>query len=60
MASESYLTDSDGVVQHRLGVGVVVAARQWGVAKVGLQQQVGLGVGTVVGMGVDLQGELLS
>lgn len=29
-------------------------------AKVGLQQQVGLGVGTVIGVGVDLQGELLS
>ena len=29
-------------------------------AKVGLQQQVGLGVCTVIGMGVDLQGELLS
>lgn len=29
-------------------------------AKVGLQQKVGLGVGTVIGVGVDLQGELLS
>lgn len=57
---ESYLTDSQGVVQHRLGVGVVVAAWQLGVAEVGLQQQVGLGVGAVVGMWVDLQGELLS
>lgn len=29
-------------------------------AEVGLQQQVGLGVGAVEGVGVDLQGELLS
>lgn len=29
-------------------------------AEVGLQQQVSLGVGAVVGVGVDLQGELLS
>lgn len=29
-------------------------------AEVGLQQQVGLGVGAVVGVGVDREGELLS
>ncbi len=29
-------------------------------AEVGLQEQVSLGVGTVIGVGVDLQGELLS
>lgn len=29
-------------------------------AEVGLQQQVGLGVGTVIGVGVNLEGELLS
>lgn len=29
-------------------------------AKVGLQQQIGLGVGTVIRVGVDLEGELLS
>lgn len=55
-----YLADADGVVQHGLGVGGVVAAGQLGVAKVRLQQQVGLGVGAVVGVRVDLQGELLS
>lgn len=55
-----HLTDPDGVVQHRLGVGAVVAARQLGVAEVGLQQQVRLGVGAVVRVGVDLQWELLS
>lgn len=57
---ESYLTDSDRVVQYRLGIGGVVRARQRGVAEVGLQQQMGLGVGAVVGARVDLQGELLS
>lgn len=55
-----YLADADGVVQHGLGVGGVVAAGQLGVAEVRLQQQVGLGVGAVVGVRVDLQGELLS
>lgn len=55
-----YLTDADGVVQHGFGVGGVVAAGQLGVAKVRLQQQVGLCVGAVVGVRVDLQGELLS
>lgn len=55
-----YLTDADGVVQHGFGVGGVVAAGQLGVAKVRLQQQVGLSVGAVVGVRVDLQGELLS
>lgn len=29
-------------------------------AEVGLQQQVGLGVGAVIGVGVNLEGELLS
>lgn len=29
-------------------------------AEVGLQQKVGLGVGTVIRVGVDLEGELLS
>lgn len=60
LPGESYLTDSDGVVQYCLGIGGVVAAWQLGVAEVGLQQQVGLGVGAVVRVGVDLQGELLS
>lgn len=60
LTSESYLTDSDSVVQHCLGIGGVVAAWQLGVAEVCLQQQVGLGVGTVIGVGVDLQGKLLS
>lgn len=55
-----YLTDADGVVQHGFGVSCVVAAGQLGVAKVRLQQQVGLCVGAVVGVRVDLQGELLS
>lgn len=57
---QSHLTDSNGIVQHCLGVGGVVTARQLDVAEMGLQQQVSLGVGTVVGVGVDLQGELLS
>lgn len=60
LLSEGYLTDADGVVQHSFGVSGVVAAGQLGVAEVGLQQQVGLGVCTVIGVGVDLQGELLS
>lgn len=55
-----YLTYADGVVQHGFGVGGVVAAGQLGVAKVCLQQQVGLCVGAVVGVRIDLQGELLS
>ena len=55
-----YLTDANGVVQHCLGVSGVVTAGQLGVAEVSLQQQVGLGVGTVKGVGVDLQRELLS
>lgn len=58
--TQTDLTDSDSVVQHSLGVSCVVAAGQLGVAEVGLQQQVGLGVGAVVGVGVDLEGELLS
>lgn len=60
LLSVGYLTDADGVVQHSFGVGSVVAARQLGVAEVGLQQQVGLGVCAIIGVGVDLQGELLS
>lgn len=60
LPSDSYLTDPDGIVQHCLGIRGVVTAWQLGVAEVGLQQQVGLGVGAVVGVGVDLQGELLS
>lgn len=58
--SASYLTDSDGIVQNCLGVSGVVAAGQLSLAEVCLQQQVGLGVGTVKRVGVDLQGELLS
>lgn len=60
LLSDGYLTDADGVVQHSFGVSGVVAARQLGVAEVGLQQQVGLGVCAIIGVGVDLQGELLS
>lgn len=60
LLSDGYLTDADGVVQHSFGVGGVVAAWQLGVAEVGLQQQVGLGVCAIIGVGVDLQGELLS
>lgn len=59
-AAGRYLTDADGVVQHGFGVGGVVAAGQLGAAKVRLQQQVGLCVGAVVGVRIDLQGELLS
>ncbi|TNN71055.1 hypothetical protein EYF80_018716 [Liparis tanakae] len=51
---------SDMHFHYRLGVGGVVGARQRGVAEVGLQQQMGLGVGAVVGVRVDLQGEQLS
>ena len=47
LLSELYLTDSDGVVQHCLGISGVVAAGQLAVAEVGLQQQVGLGVSAV-------------
>lgn len=60
LLNRPYLTDSNGVVQHRLGVSGVVAAWELGVAEVGLQQQVRLRVGAVVGVGVDLQRELLS
>lgn len=60
LLNKSYLTDSNGVVQHCLGVSGVVAAWELGVAEVGLQQQVRFRVGAVVGVGVDLQGELLS
>lgn len=50
----------NGIVQNRLSVCAVIAAGELGTAKVGLQQQVGLGVGAVKGMWVDLQGEPLS
>lgn len=58
--AKSHLTDSDGVVQHCLGVSGVVSAWEWGVGEMGLQQQVSLGVGAVIGVRVDLQGEILS
>lgn len=60
LPSESYLTDSNGVVQYCLGIGGVVTAGQLGVAEVGLEEQVSLGVGAVIRVGVDLQWELLS
>lgn len=47
MLSVSYLQYPDGLVEHRLGVGVVVGAGQLQVGEVGLQQQVSLGVGRV-------------
>ena len=50
-----YLQDADGLVQHGLGVGVVVGGGQGQLAEVGLQQEVGLGVGRVERVGVHLQ-----
>ena len=50
-----YLQDTDGLVQHGLGVGVVVGGGQGQLAEVGLQQEVGLGVGRVERVGVHLQ-----
>lgn len=60
LTKKSYLTDSNGVVQHCLGISGIVTAWELGVAEVGLQQQVGLRVGAVIGVGVDLERELLS
>lgn len=54
------LQDSDGLIQHRLGVRVVVGGGEGQLTKVALKQDVGLGVGRVVGVGVHLQGHLLS
>ena len=43
----TYLQDTDGLVQHGLGVRVVVGGGQRQLTEVGLQQQVGLGVGRI-------------
>lgn len=53
------LTDADGIVQDGLCVCAVIAAGQLGSAEVSLQQQVGLGVGAVIRVWVDLQGQPL-
>lgn len=52
--TSSYLEYPDGLVEHGLGVGEVVARGQLCAAEVRLQQQVGLGVRAVHRVLVDL------
>ena len=52
----AYLQDPEGLVQDRLGVCEVVSDGEGCTAKVGLQEEVGLGMGTVKGEGVHWDG----
>ena len=52
----AYLQNPEGLVQNRLGVREVVSDGEGCSAKVGLQEEVGLGVRTVKGEGVHWDG----